>query len=115
MNWYKKIILAKDKRKWKMNDFLERLENYGAFVYRKAKKGYVLININNNQYTNIHYQNKDLGDNVVREVLKSLGIDVYSFQNNIPIEPVEEEQEEVIPDWQSSSWYQDQQKPLQEV
>jgi hypothetical protein len=115
MNWYKRIILAKNKRKFKFEEFIKRLENYGVFVKRRAKAGYILRNINNGKLANIHHENKDVGDDVVRGVLRSLGVNYWSFVQNIP-EPVveEEEKEEVIPEWQRQPWFAEQ-RQLQEV
>ena len=114
MNWYKDLIKLSAKRMFNNRTFLKKLEDYGVIVERVSKGGsnIMLLNMTNGKRSNYHISKRDVGQDVIRGVLRTLGIDYWSFYDKsnsfIPEEKIKEETE--IPGYQKEKWWVEQQR-----
>ena len=114
MNWYKKIIESGNKPTFSPRKFLDKLKSYGVVIERQAAgSSCILLNRTNNKRTDFHYhKGVDVGNDAVRGMLRSLGIDYWEFMGR-KTESIEEPEdiqdlEEEIPEWKKQPWHQEQ-------
>ena len=123
MNWYKKIILAGNRKIFTTREFLDKLRYYGVIVERRGKgPRYILLNTTNNKRTNFHSHNEgeDVDHDVARGVLRSLEVDYWEFMvgkptvKNLEPDTIETVEQKEL-DWKNSLWYRKQQEQLQAI
>ena len=143
MNWYKKHIYAGIPSTTQI-DFLYKLKLFGIVRGRKAGGSHVMyINpyLNKSTPISIGADGDNIGNGIEKKVGNELGIpwsiwkklpkrprrkEVRQIENQLPwfkqlprfqseIQEIEEPEEQKVPDYQSSVWFQNQQKQQRQL
>jgi predicted RNA binding protein YcfA (HicA-like mRNA interferase family) len=117
MNWYKRIIIA-GLPAWNLREFIKKLKEYNVQHIRNAKGDDQLWGIpGTDRQTTIPFGpgGRTINPWTMSQIVRDLQLPLSDFKKKdhkkkeVVPEPVQEQKPEVIPDWQKSKWYQEQQ------